>query len=258
MFCTLNQSSDILMPQLKEYYGPCNVVIPVGIDQDPHIRLTRDIINKKNLFYIEKRIDSKNNSFLSIRCKKVSEELMLSLEKELLSMNLKIKKSKMHIDILNCLNIDLLKSIVKNLLLNNGYNFFNEPSSTYHKFMTGLNGGKMSSSILDSHVSLSELPLNLKKKIIKAKTGGRETLNEQRIFGGNPEKCPMFEFYLYHLCNKENDINEIYDNCINGKLFCGNCKKDIVEKLLVFLKNHNEKKEMILEKNDLTKFLNNF
>ena len=47
----LTQVGDILHPQLEEYGGPKPVVVPVGIDQDPHIRLTRDIAQRvKNEF----------------------------------------------------------------------------------------------------------------------------------------------------------------------------------------------------------------
>nr|MDO8117476.1 tryptophan--tRNA ligase [Candidatus Sigynarchaeota archaeon] len=40
----LVQVGDILLPQLQE--GPVPTVVPVGIDQDPHIRLTRDLTRK--------------------------------------------------------------------------------------------------------------------------------------------------------------------------------------------------------------------
>ena len=39
----LIQAGDILMPQLREFGGPKPVLVPVGADQDPHIRLTRDL-----------------------------------------------------------------------------------------------------------------------------------------------------------------------------------------------------------------------
>jgi len=39
----LYQSGDILMPQLPELGGPKPVLVPVGADQDPHIRLSRDL-----------------------------------------------------------------------------------------------------------------------------------------------------------------------------------------------------------------------
>ena len=42
----LIQAGDILMPQLPEFGGPKPVLVPVGADQDPHIRLTRDLAAK--------------------------------------------------------------------------------------------------------------------------------------------------------------------------------------------------------------------
>lgn len=42
----LIQVGDILLPQLKDFHGPKSVVVPVGIDQAPHIRLTRDIARR--------------------------------------------------------------------------------------------------------------------------------------------------------------------------------------------------------------------
>ena len=39
----LVQAGDILMPQLPELGGPKPVLVPVGADQDPHIRLSRDL-----------------------------------------------------------------------------------------------------------------------------------------------------------------------------------------------------------------------
>ena len=41
----LIQAGDILMPQLPEFGGPKPVVVPIGADQDPHLRLTRDLAN---------------------------------------------------------------------------------------------------------------------------------------------------------------------------------------------------------------------
>lgn len=43
MLSALLQASDMLHPQLEEFKSNCPVVIPVGSDQDPHIRLARDI-----------------------------------------------------------------------------------------------------------------------------------------------------------------------------------------------------------------------
>jgi len=42
----LVQSGDILMPQLPDFGGPKPVLVPVGADQDPHIRLARDLADR--------------------------------------------------------------------------------------------------------------------------------------------------------------------------------------------------------------------
>ncbi len=42
----LVQAGDILMPQLPDLGGPKPVLVPVGADQDPHIRLARDLANR--------------------------------------------------------------------------------------------------------------------------------------------------------------------------------------------------------------------
>lgn len=43
MGSALLQASDILHPQLPEFEGLLPLIVPVGIDQDPHLRLARDL-----------------------------------------------------------------------------------------------------------------------------------------------------------------------------------------------------------------------
>ncbi len=43
MLAALLQAADMLHPQLNDFNGPIPVLIPAGIDQDPHLRLARDI-----------------------------------------------------------------------------------------------------------------------------------------------------------------------------------------------------------------------
>tara|TARA_Y100000310_G_C20593780_1_gene769455 strand:+ start:271 stop:1341 length:1071 start_codon:yes stop_codon:yes gene_type:complete len=46
MISAFTQVADILHPQLKENGGPKPVIVPVGVDQLPHLSLTRDIANR--------------------------------------------------------------------------------------------------------------------------------------------------------------------------------------------------------------------
>jgi len=48
-FAALTQVGDILLPQHKDFGGPKRTLVPVGVDQDPHIRFSRDIAFKEKL-----------------------------------------------------------------------------------------------------------------------------------------------------------------------------------------------------------------
>ncbi|MFH1125843.1 MAG: tryptophan--tRNA ligase [Candidatus Altiarchaeota archaeon] len=168
---SLKQVGDILHPQLKELGGSKPVVVPVGTDQDPHLRLTRDIASR----------------------------------------------------------------------LKEGFNFI-PPSATYHKLMQGLQGGKMSSSKLDSYIALSGDPTAEAKKVLSAKTGGRATLEEQKKLGGVPEDCMVYELYLYHLIPDDKELQKRYDECTGGGIMCGECKKVCMGLLEKFLLSHQKKR----------------
>ncbi|MEK6835354.1 MAG: tryptophan--tRNA ligase [Nanoarchaeota archaeon] len=59
----LLQVSDMIHSQLPEFEGPSQVVVPVGSDQDPHIKLARDIIQRiKDYKFIQ--LSSTYNLFL--------------------------------------------------------------------------------------------------------------------------------------------------------------------------------------------------
>lgn len=47
----LVQVGDILLPQHPDFGGPKPTIVPVGADQDPHIRLTRDLARKHDELY---------------------------------------------------------------------------------------------------------------------------------------------------------------------------------------------------------------
>ena len=51
----LVQAGDIIHPQLEEYGGLRPIVVPVGVDQDPHLRLTRGIAGKTHWFNVKPR-----------------------------------------------------------------------------------------------------------------------------------------------------------------------------------------------------------
>ena len=233
MFVTSVQAADILHPQLKEFGGPKPVVIPVGADQDPHIRLTRDLAARISLFSME-RIENG----LRIRSRKGAE--LLDYIK---SLDFEKRVYEEHVDLFG--DVVEIENEVRNVEIEIGGYAFIPPSSTYHKFTTGLTGGKMSSSKPESYISLLDEPKEAVKKVMRAFTGGRISAEEQRRLGGEPEKCTIFELYSYHLIKDDAELNRIYEECKGGKLLCGKCKKMAAELVEEFLKEHQEKRNQI-------------
>jgi tryptophanyl-tRNA synthetase len=124
-----------------------------------------------------------------------------------------------------------------------GYGFL-QPSSTYHRFITGLTGEKMSSSKPESAIFLTDKLEDAKKKIMNAKTGGAVTLAEQKKSGGNPDECMVYELFLYHLVEDDEELKSIYESCKKGELMCGSCKKRAAEQMEHLLMDIQQKRSV--------------
>ncbi len=253
MESVMAQSADILHPQLKEFGGPKPVVIPVGADQDPHIKLTRDLAYRMRKFLVELRGD-----YISIRGKAASAELMQAAEALLRDGGYgKVKRYEEHIDVTDirdqeglctgALLEEIDQRIIKLETEHDEYGFI-PPASIYHRFMTGLTGGKMSSSKPESHIALTEDPREAAKKIMRAITGGRQSLAEQKKLGGEPEKCSIYEFLVFHLSEDDKELLELDSECRSGRRMCGTCKKDVAERIERFLCEHQKAREAARER----------
>ncbi len=236
----LCQSADILNPQVEDNSGPKPTVIPVGADQDPHIRLTRGLANKMNLFRIEQRTDKSNIPYYSVRGKSAPNEALLAI-KQRFDNNAQLFEG--HVDIYEFDDYEKIAQVVREVELKYGGYAFMPPVSTYHRFMTGLQGGKMSSSSPESYIALTDNPKDAAKKIMRSKTGGRISSTEQRELGGVPENCSIFEIMLFHLVEDDKELKRIHQECKNGELLCGHCKKYAAEIMNQFLTSHQIERE---------------
>ncbi len=250
MISVLMQNADILQPQLLEYGGPKPAVIPVGVDQDPHIRLTRDIASRMRMFRVEKRLDKDQKPYISIREKQAGRKALAEIASRIEGRK---KIYAMHIDVFGIEESEIdgtmreIEEIVREVEMEyGGYGFF-FPAATYHKFMQGLTGGKMSSSIPESYIALTEPPEEAAKKVKRAKTGGRVTVEEQRKLGGSPAQCTVYELMMFHLIEEDAYVKEIFEECKNGKRMCNSCKSQAAELMHSFIKTHQEEREKAKE-----------
>jgi tryptophanyl-tRNA synthetase len=231
----ITQVADILYPQVDR--EPAPTLVPVGIDQDPHIRLTRGIAHKFRMFTVEER-----DGHISVRSKNAPEEALEAVKKAFPH----AKKYEGHVDIKGAECIDVSAKVREIELACGGYGFYT-PSSTYHIFLPGLTGGKMSSSIPESLISFYEPEAAVRKKVMSALTGGRMTLEEQKRLGGEPEKCTLYLLNMFHMVTDDAQLAEIHRKCKAGEITCGQCKKETAERVLAFLADFKEKMDVAAE-----------
>lgn len=155
---------------LKGKNIPC--LIPLGVDQDPHFRISRDVMPKLGYY----------------------------------------KPAILH-------------------------NIFIPP-------ITGL-GGKMSaSSGSDSAILTTDSPSEVKRKINKyAFSGGRDTIEEHRKSGGNPDIDISFQYLKMMLEPDDSKLENIEKDYRSGRLLSGELKAILIEKINAFLKSHQDKRE---------------
>ena len=163
------QSAHVLLPQ--ELRNIKNVLVPIGPDEDSHLRIARDIASRAGY----------------------------------------VKPSVLHIT-----------------------------------FLPGIDGKKMSKSKNNS-ISLEDDVKTLRKKANKAISGGRDTAEEQRKHGGDPDKdIPCF--YLTNLFLSESDGKKLIKDYKSGKLLSGDVKKMFGDVLVDFIGSFQKRVSKISNK----------
>lgn len=170
IFYTAMQTVPVFLPNiLNKENKPC--LIPLGIDQDPHFRISRDVIEKLG---------------------------------------------------------------------------YKKPAIIHAKMMpplTGIEGKIDTSSETEKVILLTDSPNEVKTKINKyAFSGGRDTIEEHRKYGGNVEvdiACQWLKYFE----DDDKKLKKIYDDYTQGKLLSGEVKKILIDKINEFLKEHQKKRE---------------
>ena len=125
-----------------------------------------------------------------------------------------------------------------------------------HRFTKSLQGDlKMSKSKPEGCIDLPVDIAVVKKKLMRALTGGRDSVVEQKKKGGIPEKCMIFEFYKQHLLERDTELNKVYRDCKKGKLLCGENKQKACVAMEKFMKDFSKKMERAKKNINKLKFI---
>jgi tryptophanyl-tRNA synthetase len=122
----------------------------------------------------------------------------------------------------------------------------------------------MSASDPNSAIFMSDTPKQIAKKINAAFSGGRETLEEHRKYGGNPDVvsipvfCPSFKAladtaqdvsfqYLGYFEESDEKLAEVEKTYRSGELLTGELKKMAIELLQQYVKEFQENRKGVTD-----------
>jgi tryptophanyl-tRNA synthetase len=124
-----------------------------------------------------------------------------------------------------------------------------KPAQIHNRFLPGLGiGGKMSASEPDTAIFTVDPPDVVKRKVWNAFTGGKRTVAEQRKEGANPDVCSVYQYFLYLFEEDDKKLAERERQCKTGGILCGECKKDLTERINRFLAEHQKRRERARDK----------
>lgn len=122
-----------------------------------------------------------------------------------------------------------------------------KPSLIHSKFFPALQGAqtKMSASNESSSIFMHDTPNQIKNKINKhAVSGGQETLEEQRRYGGNPDVDVSFQYLTFFVDNDE-EIETLAKDYRAGRLLTGELKKRCIQELQRVVAEFQERKAKV-------------
>ncbi|MEC7503804.1 MAG: tryptophan--tRNA ligase [Candidatus Thermoplasmatota archaeon] len=259
----LVQVGDILHPQIDEYGGLRPIVVPVGVDQDPHLRLTRGLASKTNWFNL--RESSSRGWLVSLSVHDENAEVFGQLP------NGRVDKAKVaavfdrvveavaalgfsdimsspkqgtvHIPSATSRDKHALRMALLRLERSLGGPGLMAPSSTYHHFAVGMTGDKMSSSQPKTTLFLRDDIATVEKKIKRAFSGGQPTVEEHRRLGGNPDIDVAYQYMMYFFEEDDAYLSEINAAFRAGTLLAGEMKQLCIERATAWMANLHEMRD---------------
>lgn len=258
----LVQAGDIVHPQLEEYGGLRPIVVPVGVDQDPHIRLTRGLVGKTNWFNVKPRksggltvalsVQEENKKIFGISDnggvnRDVRNQLFDKLKSSLLKLGFAdILSNPKHgtIEIPGATLEDKARIQISLLSLERSLGGMGlmPPCSTYHRFVVGMTGDKMSSSKPETTIFMHDSVEEMSKKVKRAFSGGQATVEEHRRLGGDLSKDVAYQYLQYFFEENDRELESIGRDYESGRLLAGEIKQICIDKAAEWLTELSEKR----------------
>ena len=129
-----------------------------------------------------------------------------------------------------------------------------KPALIHNMMMPGLQGpgGKMSASDQNSAVYTTDTAPQVRRKINSyAYSGGRDTIEQHRRLGGNPEVDVSFQYLRMFFEPDDARLGSIRDDYTSGKMLTGELKQILIERVVSYLEAHQGRRSEV----DLEEFL---
>ncbi|XP_066539512.1 tryptophan--tRNA ligase, cytoplasmic [Hoplias malabaricus] len=124
-----------------------------------------------------------------------------------------------------------------------------KPALLHSTFFPALQGAqtKMSASDSNSSIFLTDTPKQIKNKINKhAFSGGKDTIEEHRKYGGNPDVDVSF-MYLNFFLEDDEQLEKIRQEYSSGALLTGELKKILIETLQPLISAHQDRRKQVTD-----------
>ncbi len=238
----LLQSADILMYRAGQ--------VPVGADQVAHVELTREVARRFNHLYgrapdFEEQIQAAIKR-MGKKLGKLYEELRRKYQEqgdqEALARAQAMLRDQPNITIGD-------RERLFGYLEGSGKIILPEPQAllTASAKVPGLDGRKMSKSY-DNVIALREDKDEISRKI---KVMPTDPARVRRTDPGDPEKCPVWQF---HLMFSDKDVKDwVQTGCRSASIGCLECKKPVIDAVVVELAPIREKTKQYESNPDMVK-----
>ncbi|KPV62053.1 MAG: Tryptophan--tRNA ligase [Candidatus Bathyarchaeota archaeon BA1] len=119
-----------------------------------------------------------------------------------------------------------------------------KPAQIHCRFLPGLGkGGKMSASLPETCIFMIDPPEVAEKKIWNAFTGGQPTEREQKLYGGDPSVCTIYQYLYFLFEDHDKRLVELEKRCRSGGVICGECKALLSARVKAFLREHQRRRK---------------